>query len=202
MSSLQAGRPTAKPDLWRPVLWRALIALAFGLLTVFWPDISPLFRAIAVGVYFLGSAAAVLSLLLLVRAGLPAAHRWLWLELLVFAIAGIALFFLQDNRAFAWSAAVALFVTGMIELVLGFRYRLQTVLGRDWLITGAIALLAAVLLVSLAGTSARAPIGVLGGSAVIIGVVAVLAALSYRHEAGLKPGTEDAGQNPSLRGVE
>ena len=199
MSSLQAGRPTAEPELWKPVLLRALIALAFGLLTVFWPDITPLFRSIATGIYFLVSAVAVLSLFRTVQRGLPDAKLWLWAETVIFTLGGLALFLFQDAKVFAWLAAITLLLAGLTELVLGFRYRLQTVLGRDWLITGAVAVLAAVLLVSLLNTSLRAPIGVLGGSAVIIGVVAVLAALSYRHEGGTKT---NAAESSPLRGVE
>ncbi|WP_394940465.1 DUF308 domain-containing protein [Psychromicrobium sp. YIM B11713] len=199
MSSPQIARPTAEPDLWKPVLLRAVLALVFGLITVFWPDITPLFRAIVTGLYFLASGLAIISLGLAVRQGLPGSVPWLWAEVGVFLLGGILVMVFQGSLSFTVLAACSLLLTGVIELFLGFRYRLRTVLGRDWLITGTVAVLAAILLALLATTSARAPIGVVGGSAVMIGVVAVLAALSYRHEGSRPAGS---GEIPPLRGVE
>nr|WP_281360706.1 DUF308 domain-containing protein [Psychromicrobium silvestre] len=173
--------------------------MAFGLLTVFWPDITPLSRAIATGLYLVVSGATVIFLLLSIRRGLATAVGMLWLEASLFLLGGILAMIFQDAVLFAVVTGLTLLLTGLLEVYLGFRYRSRTVLGRDWLITGGVAALAAVLLFPLAGTSLRAPVGVLGGSAVIIGVVAVLAALSYRHDGGR---AAVSGEKQALPGVE
>ncbi|MDD0859698.1 hypothetical protein NHF46_22310 [Arthrobacter alpinus] len=43
--------------MWRPVLLRALVTLAFGLTTVFWAAPGPLGLSLTLGAYFLASAA-------------------------------------------------------------------------------------------------------------------------------------------------
>ncbi len=198
LNRADAGRPTPEPGLWKPVLLRALIALGFGLLTVFWPDV-PSFVA---GIYLIFSGIAVVSLNLAVQHGLKGSALLLRTESIVLAACGILA--LVAPGAIALALGVGLLLSGVLEILLGLKFRLQTVLGRDWLITGGVAALAGILLFVLANGSPRAPLGVTGGSAVIIGVVLVLAALSYRHD-GARPmqsGTAGRGGKQSLPGVE
>lgn len=198
LNSAEAGRPTPEPGLWKPVLLRALIALAFGLLTVFWPDVPP-FTA---GIYLILSSIAVIALNLAVQRGLNGAGVLLRTGSIVLAVGGIAT--LIAPGATALSLGAALLLSGMMEIILGIKFRVQTVLGRDWLITGAVAVVAGILLFVLANGSSRAPLGVVGGSAVIIGVVLTLAALSYRHDGAraIPAGSAGRGEKESLPGVE
>lgn len=198
LNSAQAGRPTPEPGLWKPVLLRAVIALVFGLLTVFWPDV-PGFTA---GIYLILSSIAVVSLNVAVQQGLKGAGMLLRVESIILAVWGIGALIFPGATTFSLGAALVL--SGGMEIVLGLKFRRQTVLGRDWLITGTVALLGGILLFALANGSPRAPLGVMGGSAVIVGVVLTLAALSYRHDGALAaqggPGSRSG--NQSLPGVE
>lgn len=197
LNRAEAGRPTPEPGLWKPVLLRALIALAFGLLTVFWPDV-PLFTA---GIYLILSSIAVISLNLAVRDGLSGSGALLRAQSIILAVGGISALLFPGANAVLLGAAFML--SGVIEIILGWKFRLQTVLGRDWLITGTVALFGGVLVFVLANVM-RGALGVLGGSAVIIGVVLTLAALSYRHDGarGIQADPVGRGEKNSLPGVE
>lgn len=194
-NNAQVGRPTPEPGLWRPVLLRSLVALAFGLLTVFWPDVP----AAAAGVYLLLTAAAVLVLNMSVRHGLQGSGLLLRIECIVLAVCGLVS--LLAPGASTLIIGLALVLSGGLEILLGFKFRQQTVLGRDWLITGTIAAVAGILIFALANGSPRAPLGVMGGSAVIIGVALILAALTYRTD-GSRGAASTSSSEQSLPGVE
>ncbi|WP_285728015.1 DUF308 domain-containing protein [Psychromicrobium xiongbiense] len=206
-SSPKAAKPTPELELWKPVLFRAVVALLFGLLSVFWPDMPQLIRGLVTGVYFVASGLAVFTLHRTAQRSRTSSRTlfgpWLLLESALWLVGGIAVALAWSGELFIVLAAVTLLAAGVMEFLLGLQFRQRTVLGRDWLITGTVGLLGGVILLLLGHAAARAPIGVLGGVAVVIGVVLLLAALSYRHDARSEAvPVKQSGNNSSLPGVE
>lgn len=155
------------------MLLRAVIALVFGALTVFWGAPSVQVLAWALGLYLLATAFAVL------RGGsVPAALA------AVVALGGVGALLTQSDAGAALSASLALLVLGAGELVQGLRQRGRKVLARDWLISGVVGVGTAVLLPFYISLGAHALLGVAGGGAIISGVLWTLSGLSLRHDAG------------------
>lgn len=102
------------------MLIRATVALIFGAVTIFWASPSVQVLAWAVGLYLLGTAAA----LWLSRA-LPIAVP------VVVAAGGAGALATQSDAGVALSAMLALLVLGLLELVHGLRKR--DAVARDWL---------------------------------------------------------------------
>lgn len=175
--------PTPDPDLWKPLLLRAVPALGFGLLTVFWPDLPELGRALATGSYLVLTGIAVMLLQRVVRDGLPAAQPGLRLQAALLTFGGALILVIHGLWSYLSIVALTMLLTGAIEVYLGWCYRQRTALSRDWMMTGGVAMAAGLLLPWMGQAAERAPSGVVGGSAVMIGVVLMLAALSYRHDA-------------------
>jgi len=179
-----AAGTVRQADLWKPVLLRALAALVFGAVTIFWPGPSVQVMGWAGGLYLLATG-------LLVLRGIPRAgdaRDRMPGKILAAAGAGLtgagaALVFLHGDRVFAVVAAVGLAVAGAVELYCGIRYRGRHVLARDWLASGIIGLGTAATLPFFISLGAHALLGVAGGGAIISGVLWVLSGLTLRHDA-------------------
>lgn len=174
---------TQQTDLWQPVLLRALAALAFGALTVFWPGPSVEVMGISGGLYLLAT-----GLLLLwglprtgfARDGLPG--KILSAGGAALTGAGAAALLLHGDGVFGTVAALGLGIAGAAELYCGLRYRGRHVLARDWVASGVIGLGTAAALPFFISLGAHALLGVAGGGAIISGVLWVLSGLSLRHD--------------------
>lgn len=153
------------------MLLRAVIALAFGAVTIFWGAPSVQVLAWALGLYLLALAFAVL------RAG----HVPLPLAAVV-AAGGAGALVTQSDAGAALSAAAALLALGVWETVQGLRRRGREVLARDWLISGVVGIGTAALLPFFISLGAHALLGVAGGGAIISGVLWMLSGLTLRHD--------------------
>lgn len=171
-------------DLWKPVLLRALVALAFGALTVFWPSPSVQVMGWAGGLYLLATG-------LLLLWGIPKTGytrdrmpgKILSAAGAALTGAGAALVLLHGDRVFGAVAALGLGVAGAVELYCGIRHRGRHVLARDWIASGIIGLGTAAILPFFISLGAHALLGVAGGGAIISGVLWVLSGLTLRHDA-------------------
>ncbi|HJW01347.1 MAG TPA: hypothetical protein VJ617_19835 [Arthrobacter sp.] len=171
-------------DLWVPVLLRALAALIFGAVTIFWATPSLEVLAWAGGTYALATGVLVLW-------GIPktgfrrdtASAKLLWGAGSILTGAGVALLLLHGDLLFGVIAALGLGFAGVIELVCGLRNRGSHPLARDWIASGAIGLGTAAALPFFISLGAHALLGVAGGGAIIAGVLWVLSALTLRHDA-------------------
>ncbi|MCW1248632.1 hypothetical protein ODZ83_00170 [Acaricomes phytoseiuli] len=172
-----------EPGLWKPLMLRALLSLAFALLTVFWPDLPEAWRSWATAAYLILTAVSLAMLLSVVDNSVAGVRVCLRAEAAVLAFSGVLVLFFQDLGAYLGIVAAALLISGIIEVQLGLRHRKRIVLGGDWILTGAVAAAAGLLLPWIGQAAYRAPAGVVGGAAAIIGVTLLLAALSYRHDA-------------------
>lgn len=181
--------------IWKPVLLRALIAAGYGILTIFWQEPGPVTMAVTGGLYLVGTGAAVYWLqagfaIERDRAGrlhFGTSTRLLLATALLLAATGAVLLF-QTPAGSAIAAAVGLIAAGVLELYLGLRYR-SIALSRDWVITGVVNIGAGMILAALPALTSVQPhavMGVLGGSAIIVAVVLILAALSLRHDASVR----------------
>ncbi|MBP1134121.1 uncharacterized membrane protein HdeD (DUF308 family) [Arthrobacter sp. PvP023] len=171
-------------DLWKPVLTRALLALAFGALTVFWASPSASEMGWAGGLYLL--ATGVILIRGIGKFGLAAkqsAGKIMAAAGAALTGAGVAVAFLGSELVFGVLAALGLGLLGAAELCLGFLYRGRSVLARDWLASGVIGLGTAAALPFFISLGAHALLGVAGGGAIISGVLWILAALTLRHDA-------------------
>lgn len=182
---------TPSPDrarLWPPVLFRALAALAFGAVTVFWGQPTTTGAAWALAAYLWLLLAAQVWL---VRSERPAPRRGSVLVVLVpYAIAacsGVVMLAVPDVAVLAGTGAAALVLVGASDVASAVLARRDansggSPLGRDLLITGVVSLGAGVLLPFFAGLGAHALLGVAGGGAIITGVLLAIAGLSLRHD--------------------
>ncbi|MEE2570590.1 hypothetical protein V1638_14465 [Pseudarthrobacter sp. J64] len=178
--SLPAAGP--QPELWKPLVFRAAVALAFGALTIFWATPSVAGMGIAGGVYL---AATGILLLKLVTAGSLAGQRTgrlLSAGASAMIGAGVAAVAFQGDQLFAIVGAVGLGVLGVTEIAAGILGK-GHVLARDWLVSGVIALGTAALLPFFIPLGAHALLGVAGGGAILAGVLWMLSGLTIRHEA-------------------
>jgi len=183
-------------DLFAPTLVRALVALVFGAVTIFWQEPTLPVAAWGIGLYLVLTGAASVLLQLRLNGNdhvdlgpsrqVPQSYGVLYLLGGVFTIIG------ADTPAWlVVYAASVLGLAGITELALGLKFRTGFPLGRDWTIAGFVTVLAATGLVLVVDLGAKALLGVVGGAAVVIGVTHLLAALTLRHED--RRGTAPAG---------
>ncbi|WP_028280119.1 hypothetical protein [Arthrobacter sp. H5] len=181
MSSTQPDTAQAA-QLWKPFLFRAAVASAFGVLTIFWTDPSVHVMSVAGGLYLLLVSVAVLWAERSLRAT-GAIPTWLAGSApAVLAIAALLNLWIHTDRMFAQVGALALVLAGVVELVIGFQQRGKHFAAKDFLLVGAISVLTGVLLPVFQNLGAHALMGVAGGGAVITAVILGLAGLSYRHD--------------------
>ncbi|MDQ0680856.1 uncharacterized membrane protein HdeD (DUF308 family) [Arthrobacter pascens] len=171
-------------DLWKPVLLRAVAALMFGALTVFWASPSVAVMGWSGGVYLLGTG------LLLIWSVPKAGYRNDATPGRIISAAGsaltgsgVALILLHGDLPFGVIAAMGLGLAGAVEVYCGIRYRGRHVLARDWLASGIIGIGTAAALPFFIGLGAHALLGVAGGGAIISGVLWMLSGLTLRHDA-------------------
>ncbi len=184
LTPAETARAVPQEDLWRLLLLRAVAALGFGAVTVFWASPSVAVMGWSGGPYLL--ATGLLLLWSIPKAGyrrdsmpgkvLSAAGALL-------TGCGIAAVALHGDLLFGVAAALGLGLAGAIELYCGVRYRGRHVLARDWLASGIIGIGTAAALPFFVGLGAHALLGVAGGGAIISGVLWMLSALTLRHDA-------------------
>jgi len=167
-----------------PVLLRAVAALAFGAVTIFWATPSVEVMAWAGGIYAL--ATGVLMLWGMPKAGFrreDMPRKLLSAAGSILMGCGAALLLLHGDLLFGVIAALGLGVAGVIELLCGLRNRGSHVLARDWIASGIIGMGTAAALPFFISLGAHALLGVAGGGAIISGVLWMLSALTLRHDA-------------------
>ncbi|MDR6416713.1 hypothetical protein [Pseudarthrobacter sulfonivorans] len=179
-----AAGTAQQADLWKPVLLRALAALVFGAVTIFWPGPSLAVMGWSGGLYLLATGLLLLWAIPkagFARDGMPG--KILSAAGAALTGAGAALALLHGDRVFGIVAALGLAVAGAVELYCGIQYRGRHVLARDWLASGIIGLGTAATLPFFISLGAHALLGVAGGGAIISGVLWVLSGLTLRHDA-------------------
>ena len=174
-------------DLFAPTLVRALAALVFGAVTVFWQDPSLTVVAWGVGLYLMATGAASIFLQLRLNGNdavdmgpsrqIPQSYGVLYVVGGALTVVGA-----QSPEWLVLYAGLVMGLAGLTELALGLKFRTGFPLGRDWTLAGLVTVLAATGLALVVGLGAKAIFGVVGGAAIVIGVTHLLAALTLRHE--------------------
>lgn len=182
-------------ELWVPTLVRAVVALVFGAVTIFWQAPTQGGAPWVLGLFFAGTGVA--WLVLQHRLG-TRDHEDLgtvrtvpqWLGIL-YILGGVVVVLMAPGWLTVLLTALILGLAGFGELAMGLGHR-DFPLGRDWILSGLVTVAAGmgVMLVETLGT--KAELGVVGGAAIIIGVTQFIAALSLRHDARV-----DGSQDPS-----
>ena len=174
----------AATDLWKPVLLRAIVALAFGAVTVFWAAPPVAGMGWAGGIYLL--ATGLVLIWSVKKTGLRHGDRTakaLSAAGAVLVGTGAALGLLAGNLVFGIIGALGLGIAGAAELYLGLATRRRSVLARDWIASGVIGLGTAAALPFFIDLGPHALLGVAGGGAILGGVLWALAGLTLRHDA-------------------
>ena len=174
----------AATDLWKPVLVRAAVALAFGAVTVFWAAPSTTGMGWAGGLYLL--ATGVVLLWSVNKTGLrtgSASSKVLSAAGAVLTGTGAAVGLMSGDLLFGILAPLGLGLAGAAELYLGITNRGRSALARDWIASGVVGVGTAGLLPFFIDLGPHALLGVAGGGAIISGVLWMLAGLTLRHDA-------------------
>ncbi len=175
--------------LWQSVLLRALITVAFGLVTVFWGNPGTLGLSLALAAYLLALAA---SHYLVVRTlDLPRGNtsRMALLGAAgLIAMSGVVVAISFNAVVAAWFAGAALVVMGGAELFAAF-YKPNGIQGTsplrgDWIVSGILGLGTGILLPFFAAAGPHGLLGVSGGGALMAGALWTLSALTLRHDGG------------------
>lgn len=179
--------PAALRGLVAPTLVRALLTLAFAACTIFVTDPSLGFSIWLLGLWTAAVGACVLwgglrsrdheSLDLGGLATVPRSTGIMWV------LGGIAVVMIPSTaEMLALVASVVLFLVGLPEGWLGTSRRGLHPLAKDWQIVGLVTAAAAIGVLLVAGLGPHAILGVVGGAAIISGVLLLLAGLTLRHE--------------------
>jgi hypothetical protein len=179
--------PAALRGLVAPTLVRALLTLAFAACTIFVTDPSLGFSIWLLGLWMAAVGACVLwgdlrsrdheSLDLGGLATVPRSTGIMWV------LGGIAVVMIPSTaEMLALVASVVLFLVGLPEGWLGTSRRGLHPLAKDWQIVGLVTAAAAIGVLLVAGLGPHAILGVVGGAAIISGVLLLLAGLTLRHE--------------------
>ena len=172
----------AAAGLWQPVLFRSMITLFFGIVTVFWGSPSAVGLCLAVAPYFLVLAGA--QFWFVRRSGLQGTHRLALLGSAAFlAVAAVVIFISVSTEVAGWLGAAALVIFGASELFAALTSTGKTQLRSDWLISGILAAGTGVLLPFFIAAGPHAMLGVSGGGALMTGALWLLSALTMRHDA-------------------
>ena len=161
---------------WWALAIRGLVAVLFGLLTLFLPGITLVTLVLLFGAYALVDG--VFNVIAFFRV---ASHQWaLLIEGVVGIVAGVITFAMPAITAIALLYLIAFWaiLTGIFEIVAGIR--LRKTIANEWLllVMGVLSLLFGLLILFAPGTGALAIVLWIGAYALVFGVF--LLALAFR----------------------
>lgn len=178
-----------------PTLFRAGVTLAFAAATIFVTAPSHALGSWLLALWFVGTGVGILwterraadhpSLGL---GGLEASLRSAGFLALLSAVAVVVLG--GSLMSLVLVVSVGLVLVGLPELWVGSTRRQTHPLGRDWTLTGLLAVGAAIGVLLVSGLDLHAVLGVTGGAAIVSGVFLLLAGLSLRHDAARREATQ------------
>lgn len=176
--------------VFKPILVRAVVALVFGLSTVFTaaPGVGWMKAAFALYLVFSGSAMWEY----LRRDPVPVAMRSpLSLAAAAWVLGTVVMLFLGSHVGVGLAVAAALVAGGAAELAAWARHRREFVPARDQLWTGLVGLLSGLGLGigAAQGLNPHGQLGIVGGGAIIVGVVLLISGLGFHHEVRRDRGT-------------
>jgi uncharacterized membrane protein HdeD (DUF308 family) len=179
---------TPASQLWQPVLFRSMLTLLFGIITVFWGAPDNLGLCLNLAWYFL--VIAVAQYWFVRRLALPRddTRRLVLLGgAALLAVAGVVILISTSTVVAAWVGGAALVLMGAAEVFAGLANRGadtgRSPLRSDWMISGVLAIGTGLLLPFFTTSGPHALLGVSGGGALMTGALWLLSALTLRHDA-------------------
>lgn len=182
-SILGRGLLSALADYWWLLLLRGLAAVAFGVLAFFWPGLTLEVLVLLWGAYTLADGILALWAAVAARGGDTGTRWWLALAGVVGIFAGLVAFFYTGITALvllmfiaAWAIVIgAILIWGAIEL--------RKVLDDAWLLAldGVLAIAFGVFLVARPGAGALAVVWMIGGFAVVFGIIQIVLAFRLKR---------------------
>ncbi len=165
---------------WRSVAIRGLAALVFGILVLIWPDVTLWALVILFGVYALVDGIFTLAAAFRAEPGSGARRGPLVLAGLAGIVVGVLTFVWPDITALAllWVIAAWALLSGVSDIAAAVR--LRRVIHNEWLLilTGAVSIVFAVVLVITPGAGALVITWLIGWYGIVAG--ALLLALAWR----------------------
>ena len=178
--SLEGFVKSALHRSWWLLLLRGVAAVAFGVLTFIWPQISLLTLILVYGIYALVDG--VLALVAAIRGG-GFAPRW-WLAL------GGVVSILAAGVAFAWpglTALVLVYLIGVWSIVRGVleivgAVRLRNEIANEWSLgaAGALSVIFGLILVVMPGAGALGLLWLIAAWAILFGALMIFVAFKVR----------------------
>lgn len=177
-------------EVFKPILIRAGVALFFGLSTVFVQNPGLTWMKVAFALFLVFSGSALWEYLR--RDCVPEAMRSpLSLAAAAWMLGTVLLFFFGTPGGVGLTAAAALILGGVAELVAWARFRRAFLPARDQLWTGLVGVAsgAALAVGAVQGLNPHGQLGIVGGGAIIIGVLLLISGLGFHHEVRRDRGT-------------
>lgn len=175
--ALEAG---VVPHYWWAFALRGLVAVVFGILAFVWPGATLALLVLLFGAFALVNG--VLAIISAIRAG----GDYLWLlvaEGVVGILVGIAVFSWPELTALLLLYFIAAWaiITGVLEVISGYRLRHAVEHEWAWLLSGILSVLFGVLLIARPETGALAVVWLIGAFAVLFGISLFILAWHLRE---------------------
>lgn len=177
-------------EVFKPILIRAGVALVFGLATVFAQDQGLTWMKVAFALYLVFSGSAMWEYLR--RDHVPTAMRSpLSLAAAAWMLGTVVQFFFGSPAGVGIVVGLALLAGGIAELVAWARHRREFIPARDQLWTGLVGALSGVAVAfgAAQGLNPHGQLGIVGGGALVIGVLLLISGLGFHHEVRRDRGT-------------
>jgi uncharacterized membrane protein HdeD (DUF308 family) len=167
---------------WWIMAVRGAAAVIFGVLALIWPEITLLALVLVFGAYAFVDGLFALVAAVRGRQLAGGSRAWLVLEGLLGVGAGIVTVVWPDITALAllWVIAFWAVLTGVLEIVAAVR--LRRVLDNEWLLilAGALSIVFGLILIVFPGEGAVGLVWLIGGYAIVFGIVLLGLALRLR----------------------
>lgn len=174
--------PEVASSVWKPLMFRAIVAVAFGAVSVFWQHPSEAVVAYSFAAYLVLTSKSAWDFA--VAPVVPSPIRGLLGgAAIAWSFCAIFMLIFASTTAMTLAGGLGLAIAGVLELVVYFRHRRDLVPAREFLITGAVSTVSGILLLAWPGLDQHGVFGVAGGGAIIIAVFLLIAAFGYRHDA-------------------
>lgn len=163
-------------------MFRAVVAAAFGAVSVFWQQPSEPVVAYSFAAYLVLTSKAAWDFGV-ARVVPPPVRGLLGGAAIAWSFSAVFLLIFASTTAMTIAGGIGLAIAGVLELIVYFRHRGDLVPAREFGITGAVSAVSGVLLLGWPGLDQHGVFGVAGGGAIIIAVFVLIAAFGYRHDA-------------------
>ena len=166
---------------WWLLLLRGIAAVAFGVLTFVWPEISLLTLILVYGIYAV--ADGVLALIAAVRGGGFAPRWWLALGGVVSILAGVLAFALPGLTALVLVYLIGFWsiMRGVLEIIGAVRLRKE--IANEWSLgaAGVLSVILGLILVFMPGAGAMGLLWLIAAWAVLFGLLLIWVAFRVRR---------------------